>query len=137
MNDLNQFTGIGRLGADPESRTMPDGKPVANFRIAMSEHWKDKTTGEKKERTEWLNICAFGPLADLCKTYLKKGHRCCITGQIRTRKWTDKDDAVRYTTEVIAYSVQFLEKKDEQQKPTDTSSQRETDSPDEEPDLPF
>lgn len=105
---LNRVELIGNLGADPETRMMPSGTLVANIRIATSESWKDKESGEKKERTEWHNISFFGPIAEVVEQYLKKGDKAFVSGQLRTRKWQDKQGQDRYTTEIIADKMIML-----------------------------
>lgn len=93
---------IGNLGADPEIRTTNDGKKLANLRIATSERWKDKSTGERQERTEWHKISVFSPnLVDIIERYFKKGMRLYVEGQLQTRKWTDQENKERYTTEIV------------------------------------
>lgn len=101
MSDLNKVCLLGRLGADPEIRSTQNGENVATFRMATSETWKDKNTGEKKERTEWHTVVAWGPLAKLAETYLRKGKRAYVEGPQRTRKWQDQSGQDRYTTEVV------------------------------------
>jgi len=101
MADLNRVSLMGRLGKDPEIRTTPAGEKVASFRIATSEQWKDKGTGEKKERTEWHNVVVWGALAAIVEKYLGKGKRCYIEGAQRTRKWQDQAGADRWSTEVV------------------------------------
>jgi single-strand DNA-binding protein len=101
MGDLNQVTLIGRLGRDPEVRTFDNGSKVANLRIATSDQWKDRDTGEKREQTEWHSIAVFGPLVDTVEKYLKKGARVAVQGALRTRKWQDQSGADRYSTEVV------------------------------------
>ena len=108
MASVNKWIGIGNLGRDVESRTFPNGDPVANFSIAVSESWKDKNSGEKREHTEWVNIVATGGLAKVCTDYLRKGSQVYIEGSIRTRKWTDKDGNDRYSTEIRADQMQML-----------------------------
>ncbi|USO02794.1 MAG: single-stranded DNA-binding protein [Alphaproteobacteria bacterium] len=99
---LNKVTLIGNLGSDPEVRATNDGKKVANLRIATSERWKDKVTGEKQEKTEWHRVVVFNaPLVDIIEKYLKKGSKVFIEGQLQTRKWVDQDNKERYTTEVV------------------------------------
>ena len=105
---VNKVILIGNLGRDPELRVMPNGKAVCNFSIATSEAWKDKQTGEQKEKTEWHNISTFGPLAEICGNHLGKGSQVYIEGKLQTRKWQDKEGKDRYTTEIIADEVQFL-----------------------------
>lgn len=97
---LNKVEIIGNLGADPEVRYMPSGGAVANLSIATTESWKDKTTGEKKEQTEWHRVVIFGKLAEVAGEYLRKGSKVFIEGGLRTRKWTDQAGVERYTTEI-------------------------------------
>lgn len=97
---LNKVEIIGNLGADPEVRYMPSGGAVANLSIATTESWKDKTTGEKKELTEWHRVVIFGKLAEIAGEYLRKGSKVFIEGGLRTRKWTDQAGVERYTTEI-------------------------------------
>jgi single-strand DNA-binding protein len=107
-NDLNQCSFIGRLGRDPETRYMPSGKAVANFSIAVGSKWKDKSSGEANESTEWVNIVAFDKLGEICAQYLKKGAQVFIQGAFKTRKWKDKEGKDRYSTEIIANQMQML-----------------------------
>jgi single-strand DNA-binding protein len=108
MAGINKAILIGRLGSDPEVRYTPSGVAVANFNIATSEEWKDKDSGEKKERTEWHRIVAWRKLGEICGEYLSKGRQVYIEGRIQTRSWEDKDGNKRYTTEIVATDVQFL-----------------------------
>ena len=108
MSSLNKAILIGNLGKDPEVRYSKDGAPIASFTIATSESWKDKTTGEKKEKTEWHNISAFGRLAEIVGQYLKKGSTVYVEGRITTEKWTDKEGKDRYTTKIIANEMKML-----------------------------
>jgi single-strand DNA-binding protein len=105
---INKVILIGNLGKDPEVRFTPSGQAVANFNIATSESWTDKTTGQKQERTEWHRIVVWGKLGELCGEYLKKGRQCYVEGRLQTREWTDKEGKKKYTTEVVANTVQFL-----------------------------
>jgi len=99
---LNKVTLIGNLGKDPEIRTTSDGRELANFSIATSESWKDKVTGERKDKTEWHRIVVFNEgLVRVIKSYVKKGSKLYIEGQLQTRKWTDNDNQERYTTEIV------------------------------------
>ena len=114
MASVNKVIIVGNLGQDPEVRYTQDGKPIANFSIATSESWKDKNTGEKKEKTEWHRVCVFGRIAEVCGEYLSKGSPVYIEGKLQTRKWQDKDGQDRYTTEVVVDmrgTVQFLGQK--------------------------
>jgi len=105
---INKVILIGNLGADPEVRFTQGGQAVANFRIATSESWTDKQSGQKTEKTEWHRIVVWGKLAELCGEYLKKGRQCYVEGRLQTREWTDKEGKKNYTTEVVANTVQFL-----------------------------
>ncbi len=117
MANLNKVMLIGRLGQDPEIRYTGSGEAVANLSIATSESWKDKGTGEKKEKTEWHRIVAFKRLAEIMGEYLKKGSHVYIEGRLQTRKWQDKDGNDRYTTEIVANSMQMLDSKGQSQTP--------------------
>lgn len=105
---INKVILVGHLGADPESRTMPSGSAVTNIRVATSESWKDKNTGDQQERTEWHNVAFFGRLAEVAGEYLRKGSQVYVEGKLRTRKWQDRDGNDRWTTEVIANEMQML-----------------------------
>jgi len=105
---VNKVILVGNLGKDPEVRYSPNGQAVANVTIATSESWKDKTSGEKQERTEWHRIVFFGRLAEIAGEYLKKGAQIYIEGRLQTRKWQDKDGHDRYTTEIVANEMQML-----------------------------
>lgn len=107
---VNKFIGIGNLGRDVELRFMPDGKAVANFSIAISERYKDKTTGEQKEVTEWVNIALFGRLAEIAGEYLGKGSKVYIEGKLKTEKYT-KDGIDRYSTKIIGEKMDLLSSK--------------------------
>ena len=98
---LNKVELIGNLGADPELRYLQNGGAVANLNIATSESWKDKTTGEKKEKTEWHRVVIFGKLAEIAGEYLRKGSKVFIEGSLQTRKWQDQAGVDRYTTEIV------------------------------------
>jgi single-strand DNA-binding protein len=98
---VNKVILVGNLGNDPEIRYMPNGGAVANITIATSESWRDKGTGEKKEKTEWHKVALFGKLADVAGEYLRKGSQVYIEGQLQTRKWQDNNGQDRYTTEVV------------------------------------
>lgn len=108
MASINKVILIGNLGKDPELKFLPSGQPVANFPIATSEKWKDKSTGETKEQTEWHNIIMFGKLAEIAGQYLKKGSSVFVEGRLQTRKWQDKNGQDRYTTEIIANEMKML-----------------------------
>ncbi len=108
MASLNKCQFIGNLGRDPEVRYMTNGEAVANISIGVTESWKDKTTGEKKELTEWVRVTFYRKLAEIVGQYLKKGSSVYIEGKMQTRKYTDKDGVEKYTTEIIADSMQML-----------------------------
>lgn len=98
---INKVILIGNLGQEPDVRYMSNGDPVANLRIATTEAWRDKNTGEGQERTEWHTVVLFGKVAEIAKQYLRKGSKIYVEGQLRTRKWQDKEGQDRYTTEVV------------------------------------
>ena len=106
---VNKVILIGNLGADPETRAMPSGTTVANLRLATSESWRDKQTGEQQERTEWHRVALFGRLAEVAGEYLRKGSKVYIEGSLRTRKWTDKQGTERYSTEIVGNDMQMLD----------------------------
>jgi single-strand DNA-binding protein len=112
MAGINKVIIVGNLGADPEVRYTPSGSAVANFSVATSESWKDKNTGEKKERTEWHRIVVWGKLGELCGEYLSKGRQVYVEGRLQTRSYDDKEGVKRYMTEIIATDVQFLGSKE-------------------------
>lgn len=105
---INKVILVGNLGKDPEIRYVASGGAVANLNIATSESWKDKTTGEKQERTEWHRVVFFGKLAEIANEYLKKGAQIYVEGRLQTRKWQDKSGQDRYTTEIIGSELQML-----------------------------
>ncbi len=108
MASVNKVILVGHLGADPETRFMPNGDAVANIRLATTESWKDKATGEKNEITEWHRVIFFRKLAEIAGQYLKKGSAVYVEGRIRTRKWKDKEGQERYTTEIEANEIKML-----------------------------
>lgn len=101
---LNRCEFIGNLGADPETRTFSDGGKVCNFRIACTEKWNDKNSGEKREKTEWVSVAAFGKPADTAEKYLHKGSKVYVSGKMQTRKWQDQSGQDRYSTEIVLQS---------------------------------
>ena len=132
---VNKVILIGNLGADPETRAMPSGVTVVNLRLATSETWKDKQSGENKERTEWHNVVAFDRLAEIMGEYLKKGSKVYIEGSLTTRKWQDKQGNDRYTTEIKATEMQMLDTRDGgQQEQPQRSSRGRGRAPQREPD---
>ena len=112
MSSVNKVILIGNLGRDPEVRSMSSGDPVVNLSLATSERWKDKSSGEQREKTEWHRVVFFGKLAEIAANYLSKGAQVYIEGKIRTRKWQDNNGQDRYTTEVIADQMQMLGSRD-------------------------
>jgi len=107
MAGINKAIIVGRLGRDPEMSYTPAGLAVSKFSIATSEEWKDRATGEKKEKTEWHRIVAFGRLAEICGEYLSKGKQIYLEGRLQTSSW-EKDGITRYSTDIIANSMQML-----------------------------
>ncbi len=105
---INKVILVGNLGKDPEVRYMPSGGAVANLTIATSESWKDKTSGEQKEQTEWHRVVMFGRLGEIAGEYLKKGSQVYIEGKLQTRKWQDQQGQDKYTTEIVASELQML-----------------------------
>jgi len=105
---VNKVILVGNLGADPEVKYMPNGNAVANVTVATSESWKDKQSGEQKDKTEWHRVVFFRRLAEIAGEYLKKGSQIYIEGKLQTRKWQDKNGNDRYTTEIIANEMQML-----------------------------
>ncbi|HZD21399.1 MAG TPA: single-stranded DNA-binding protein [Burkholderiales bacterium] len=108
MASVNKVILVGNLGRDPETKYMPDGAALTNASLATSLQWTDKTSGEKKEETEWHRIVFRGRLAEIAGEYLKKGSQVYVEGRLRTRKWQDKEGQDRYTTEIVADSMQML-----------------------------
>ena len=145
MASLNKVMLIGNLGRDPEVRYMPSGGAMCNISIATTENWRDKNTGDKKEKTEWHRIVMFGKQAELAEQYLKKGSPIYIEGRLQTRKWTTKEGEDKYTTEVIADRMQFLSGRggglasETGSKPSNESVQDSSGGPSfpEEEDIPF
>ena len=108
MASVNKVIIVGNLGADPETRYMPSGEAVTNIRVATTDRWKDKASGDMKEATEWHRVAFFGRLAEVAGEYLKKGSQVYVEGRLRTRKWQDKEGHDRYTTEIVADGMQML-----------------------------
>ena len=106
---INKVIIVGNLGQGPDIRYTPSGTAVANMTVATSESWKDKDTGEKKEKTEWHRLVYFGKLAEICGEFLVKGSKIYAEGKLQTRKWKDKDGADRYTTEIVGSEMQMLD----------------------------
>ena len=108
MASINKVILVGNLGRDPETRYMPEGGAVTNVSIATTDTWKDKTSGEKKEATEWHRVVFFNRLAEIAGEYLKKGSQVYVEGRLRTRKWQDKEGQDKYTTEIVCDTMQML-----------------------------
>ena len=108
MASVNKVILVGNLGRDPETKYMPDGAAITNVSIATSYQWTDKASGEKKEETEWHRVMFRGRLAEIAGEYLKKGSQVYVEGRLRTRKWQDKEGQDRYTTEIVADTMQML-----------------------------
>jgi single-strand DNA-binding protein len=108
MASVNKVTLIGNLGRDPETRYMPNGEAVTNVTLATTESWKDRTSGERQEKTEWHRVTFYRRLAEIAGEYLKKGSQVYVEGRLETRKWTDKEGKERYTTEIIASEMKML-----------------------------
>lgn len=108
MASVNKVILIGNLGRDPETRYMPNGDAVTNVNLATTETWKDRTSGERQEKTEWHRVTFYRRLAEIAGEYLKKGSQVYVEGRLETRKWTDKEGKDRYTTEIIATEMKML-----------------------------
>ena len=141
---INKVILVGNLGKDPEVRYMPSGSAAANLTLATSESWKDKETGEQKEKTEWHNVSMFGRLAEIAGEYLKKGSQIYVEGSLRTRKWQDKEGNDRYTTEVIAREMQMLggkggggQRQEQEPAPSNGGGGDGSPAPDFDDDIPF
>ena len=118
-NDLNKHICIGRLGKDPELKYLPSGQAVANFSVACGKSWKNNE-GQKQEQTTWINYVAFGKLAEIIGEYCRKGSRVYLEGELRTRKWQDKNTGQdRYTTEIVANEMQLLDSKNDSERGAD------------------
>lgn len=115
MSGINKVIVLGNVGKDPESRSFDSGDTVTNFSVATSEKWKDKTTGESKESTEWHRVSCFGKLSDIASKYVKKGDKIYVEGSLRTRKWTDASGVEKYSTEVKAEKIELLGQKSNNQ----------------------
>ena len=132
MASINKVILVGNLGADPETRYMPSGDAVTNIRLATTDRYKDKASGEQKETTEWHRVAFFGKLAEIAGEYLKKGSSCYIEGRIKTRKYQDKDGKDVYSTEIVAEQMQMLGGKpqgERQQRTGSGSSAPDDDTP--------
>lgn len=141
MSGLNKVMLIGYLGQDPDTRYVESGDAVTNISIATSEKWKDKNTGEQKERTEWHRIVMWRRLAEIAAEYLRKGSQVYVEGKLQTRRWEDKEGNTRYTTEVVAHQMVMLGGKGgngERQAPKDPKPAKSTPATDDfDDDIPF
>lgn len=108
---INKVILVGNVGVDPDVRYLPNGNAVTTLSIATSESWKDKTTGEKQERTEWHRVVCFNRLGEIAGEYVRKGSKLYVEGSLRTRKWQDQQGQDKYTTEIIANDIQMLDSK--------------------------
>jgi len=124
MASVNKVIIVGNLGADPETRYTPGGDAVTNIRVATTDKWKDKASGEMKEATEWHRIAFFGRLAEVAGEYLKKGSQVYVEGSLRTRKWQDKDGQDRYSTDIRADVMQMLGRREGGGAPRDEGTPR-------------
>ena len=111
MRGVNKVILVGNLGQDPDVKYMPNGDAVVNITIATSDSWKDKATGENKEKTEWHRVVLFRRLGEIAGEYLRKGSKVYIEGKLQTRKWQGQDGTDRYTTEIVANELQMLDSK--------------------------
>ena len=141
---INKVILVGNLGNDPEIRYMPNGGAVANITIATSESWRDKATGEQREKTEWHRVALFGKLAEVAGEYLRKGSQVYVEGKLKTRKWKGDDGIQRYSTEVHVSEFNFLSNKNDmsgsivnESTTTPLPNQQSTSSPENSDDLPF
>lgn len=134
MASVNKVIIVGNLGADPEVRYLPSGDAIANIRLATTDRYKDKQSGEMKETTEWHRVAFFGRLAEIVSEYLKKGSAVYIEGKLRTRKWQDSNGQDKYSTEIVADSMQMLgdgrsgQRSGSAERPASSRGQRDTSS---------
>lgn len=141
---INKVIIVGNLGNDPECKALPNGDAVTNISVATSESWKDKSTGQQQERTEWHRIVFFKRLAEIAGQYLSKGSKVYIEGSLRTRKWQDQSGNDRYSTEIIAKDMQMLDSRNsDNAQPPQQPAQQQTPQPQQAPpiddleDIPF
>jgi single-strand DNA-binding protein len=123
MASVNKVIIVGNLGADPETRYLPSGEAVTNIRVATTDRWKDKQSGEMKEATEWHRIAFFGRLATVAGEYLKKGSQIYVEGSLRTRKWQDKEGQDRYSTEIRGDVMQMLGRREGSGEPREAAAE--------------
>ncbi|HZM34680.1 MAG TPA: single-stranded DNA-binding protein [Burkholderiales bacterium] len=129
MASVNKVIIVGNLGADPETRYLPSGEAVTNIRVATTDRWKDKQSGEMKEATEWHRIAFFGRLATVAGEYLKKGSQVYVEGSLRTRKWQDKEGQDRYSTEIRGDVMQMLGRREGSGEPREAAGESRTAEP--------
>lgn len=137
MRSLNKVQIIGNLGADPEVRALENGTVIAKLRIATSDRWKDKQTGERREKTEWHYVTFFGPLAEVCGQYLTKGSQLYVEGSLTTRKWQAQDGSDRYSTEVKGREMLMLGGKKGGGSAAPSQAPLAPETPDLDDDIPF
>ena len=123
MAGVNKVIIVGNVGKDPETRFLPNGGAVTNLTIATSESWKDKQTGEQKEKTEWHRVVFFGKLAEIVSSYVNKGSKLYVEGSLRTRKWQDNNGQDRYTTEIVGSEMQMLDSRGQSGQPSQAAQQ--------------
>jgi single-strand DNA-binding protein len=123
MASVNKVIIVGNLGADPETRYLPSGEAVTNIRVATTDRWKDKQSGEMKEATEWHRISFFGRLATIAGEYLKKGSQVYVEGSLRTRKWQDKEGQDRYSTDIRGDVMQMLGRREGSGEPREAAAE--------------
>lgn len=136
MKGVNKVILVGNIGQDPEMRYLADGKAVANITLATSESWKDKESGEKKEKTEWHRCVAFGRVAEIIGEYLHKGSQIYVDGKLQTRKWQDKEGNDKYTTEVVIGEMRMLGGKKEGEPKSGAKTEQRKSQPEESSDDP-
>lgn len=134
---VNKVTILGRVGKDPEARYTADGNAIASASVATSEKWKDKSSGEMKEATEWHRIVAYGRTAEVIEQYVKKGDQLYVEGSLRAREWEDKEGNKRQTTEIKADKVVLLSKRTEEEKPKPKPKPKPSSLDDADDDIPF
>ena len=122
MSGINKVIVLGNVGKEPETRSFDSGDTVTNFSVATSEKWKDKTSGEMKESTEWHRVSCFGKLSEIASKYVKKGDKIYVEGSLRTRKWTDASGVEKYSTEVKAEKIELLGSKQQSVAPEQHST---------------
>lgn len=115
MRGVNKVILVATLGQDPETKTFPNGGSLTTFSVATSEAWTDKNSGERVEQTEWHRVVTHNKLAEICQQYLSKGSKVYIEGSLKTRQWEDQNGQTRYSTEIVATEIQFIETKEKQQ----------------------